>query len=303
MASWPGDQTGRTHVVTGANSGVGLAAAEALARAGARVVLACRRTDVARRVAAGLPGDVQVLELDLADLTQVARASAELVERFPSVDSLVLNAGVMGGSLRRTAQGHEMQMGTNVLGHFALAAACWPAVLAAHGRVVWVSSIAARGGDLGPVVPPELLTDPRPYAAQLVYSRTKQADLLLSQHLQRRAASAGRRAISVAAHPGVSRSNLLPRQLRDYGVPGVLATPASWVANLALQSAAAGGAPTVRAATDPRVTGGAFVGPRLFGGWRGPAELLDVFDVGTDQAAAEALWQACESVTGVAFRV
>lgn len=303
MSTWPGDQTGRTHVVTGGNSGVGLTAARALATAGGTVVLASRRLDSARRAAAQLPGAVQVLELDLADLDQVARAGAELAERFRSINSLILNAGVMGGSYRTTAQGHEMQMGTNVLGHFAFAAAGWPSVVAAGGRVVWVSSIAARSGDLTSTVPPELLTHPEPYRAQLVYARTKQADLLLSQELQRRAVTAGRTAISVAAHPGVSRSNLFGRQLHDQGLPGFVAQPAGKALGLFLQSAAAGGAPTVRAATDPGVTGGAFVGPRRFNGIRGPAEILGLFEVGRDHATAASLWDACEQVTGVAFTV
>src|SRR6476646_7896113 len=160
-----GGQTGRTVVVTGANSGIGFAATRELVGRGAHVVLAVRDTAKGEKAAARLagPGSTSVVELDLADLDRVARSARTLQNRHDNVSALICNAGVMGGPLLLSAQGFERQMATNHLGHAALVAALWPLLQASASRVVVVSSTEARGGQLSPRTTREQLLNPAPY--------------------------------------------------------------------------------------------------------------------------------------------
>ena len=277
---------GRTVVVTGGNSGIGLTAARALQGQGARVVLACR--DVTRATA--VAGGMAVRELDLADLDSVAAFAAAT----PEVDALVCNAGIMGGAMLGTVQGHERQMGTNHLGHAALVAGVFPLLEAAHGRVVTISSIAARGGTLTAAMTVDDLISPVGYQSQAVYSNTKQANLLFAQELHRRV---GTRVASVAAHPGVSWTNLFVRQLQEGG-KGWLVPAARVIGPVVLQSATAGAQPTLRA-LDPATPSGSFVGPRRLNQARGPAELLEVYPGSADPATAARLWELTEQVLGL----
>ena len=295
------DQTGRTVVITGANSGVGLEAAKVLAAAGAHVVLACRRPDVAAEAARRLDGRVSVGELDLADLDSVAEFVSGFTSEHPSLDLLINNAGVMGGRFGVTAQGHERQMGTNHVGHVALTAGLWPLLQAASdARVVTLSSIAARGGDLTAAMTREDLVDPHAYVPQQHYSRTKQANLLFAVELDRRARAAGSTVRSIAAHPGVSATNLFARQQHDNGRPK-FASVVKVVSPVFMQSARRGAEPTLRAATDRTVLGGAFVGPKRLGQIRGPAELLTVYPQGSDPETAAVLWTLTEEILGAPF--
>ncbi|MGB8652404.1 MAG: SDR family NAD(P)-dependent oxidoreductase [Mycobacteriales bacterium] len=282
LAAW----RDRTVVITGGNSGIGLEAARALQAAGADVVLACRDLARARAAAPGLA----VRELDLADLDSVTA----FAEGTTHVDALVSNAGVMGGPFLATAQGYERQMGTNHLGHAALVARLFPLLEKSSGRVVTISSIAARGGALSPATTAEDLVSPSAYDPQRVYSNTKQANLLWAQELHRRV---GDRVASVAAHPGVSWTNLFPRQLKDEG-RGWLVPPMRVLGPALLQSAKAGAAPTLRALAAPS---GSFVGPKRLNQWRGPAELLDVYRTGSDPATAARLWELTEQLLGIAL--
>lgn len=277
---------GRTVIVTGGNSGIGLRAAQALRGHGADVVLACR--DVARAMA--VADGMAVRELDLTDLDSVAAFAAAA----PSVDALVCNAGIMGGAMLGTVQGHERQMGTNHLGHAALVAGLFPQLEAAHGRVVTISSIAARSGTLTPRMTVDDLVSPVGYQSQAVYANTKQANLLFAQELHRRV---GDRVASVAAHPGVSWTNLFVRQLQEGG-KGWLVPAARIIGPLVLQSAAAGAQPTLRA-LDPATPSGAFVGPRRLNQARGPAELLEVYPNAADPATGSRLWELTEQVLGL----
>jgi protochlorophyllide reductase len=217
-------QTGRTFVVTGANSGIGLAAASDLVGRGATVVLAVRDAAKGERARASMsgPGTAVVLELDLADLNSVDAFAKLLLDRYDGLSALVCNAGVMGGPLQLTAQGFERQMGTNHLGHAALVSRVWPLLHSTGGRVVLVSSLAARGGRLSASTTREELVAPVPYVPQRAYSNSKQANLLFAQELHRRAAQAGSPVSAVACHPGVSDTQLFVRQLRERGL-GVLA--------------------------------------------------------------------------------
>jgi NAD(P)-dependent dehydrogenase (short-subunit alcohol dehydrogenase family) len=285
-----GELSGQTFVITGANSGVGLEAAKVLAAAGANIVMACRdlqRAATARdTLAARAAGKVTTAALDLADLDTVEPFVAGLPEQ---IDALICNAGVMGGRYAVTMQGYERQMGTNHLGHAALVAAAWPRIT---GRVVMVSSIAARGGKLSASTTASDLVDPKPYASQQVYANTKQANLLFAQELARRCGDELR---VVACHPGVSATELFMRQLADDG-HGWLVPVARPLMKIGFQSAVAGALPTVRAAVDPDVASGSFVGPRHLNQMRGAPELLDVYPGGADVDAAATLWSLTEEV-------
>ena len=289
-------QTGRTIVITGASSGIGLEAARDLVGRGAHVVLAVR--DVARgeRVRSSFSGSgsASVVELDLSDLDSVRACSKELLDRHDSLSALVCNAGLMAGPLRFSAQGFELQMATNHLGHAALVTGVWPLLHASAARVVVVSSIAARGGRLSAQTTVEQLVRPAPYDPQRVYANTKQANLLFAQELHRRSGRAGSPVSAVAVHPGVSDTHLFTRHLPG-GERSPLVPVVKAVSRVALQSAAAGALPTLRA-LDHSTPSGAFVGPTRFGQVRGRPELLGVYSAGKDPATAERLWELTEQV-------
>jgi NAD(P)-dependent dehydrogenase (short-subunit alcohol dehydrogenase family) len=293
-----GRQTGRTFVVTGANSGIGLEAARELVGRGAHVVLAVRDTAKGEQAAAHLagPGSTSLVELDLSDLDRVADCATTLLDRHDDVSALICNAGVMGGPFLLTAQGFERQMATNHLGHAALVAALWPLLHASASRVVVVSSTEARGGRLSPDTTREQLLNPAPYDGRQVYRNTKQANLLFAQELHRRCAKAGSPINAVAVHPGASATNLFARQLERAG-RGLLAPASKLVTTVLLQSAAAGALSTLRA-LDPSTPSGAFVGPARFGQFRGRPELLDVYASAKDPATAARLWQLTEQALG-----
>ncbi|TCJ94176.1 oxidoreductase [Nocardia alba] len=276
------DQTGRTIVVTGANSGLGAATARALSTAGARVILACRDTAKAERVAAGLPGATEVRELDLANLNSV-RAFADSIER---VDVLINNAGVMALPLRRTADGFEMQFGTNHLGHFALTNLLLDRIT---DRVVTVSSVAHRTGRID-------LADPnweqRRYDRWLAYGQSKLANLMFAFELQRRLAGEGAAVISVAAHPGYAATDLMSHteSIQD---------AIMWVGNRTLApTAEAGALPTLFAAT-AAVAPGAFYGPDGFLGLRGYPARAGSARSARDRRVAAELWELSEKLCGL----
>ena len=309
MTAWTArslaEQTGRTFVITGANSGVGLEAARDLAGRGGHVVLAVRDLEAGERAraaitATGAKGSAEVRHLDLADLDSVAAFAKGLSEQLEAdgrlLNALVCNAGVMGGPLLYTTQGFERQVGTNHLGHVALVSALWPALHSAAGRVVVVSSIASRGGRLSTSTTREDLVAPSPYTSGKVYANSKQANLLFAQELHRRVVAAGSPVSVVACHPGVSWTNLFARQMRDEGKAWVVPF-LTLVRPVVFQSAAAGAQPTLRA-LDPSTPSGAFVGPKLLNGARGKPEILDVFSTGADPAVAKRLWDLTDEILG-----
>jgi NAD(P)-dependent dehydrogenase (short-subunit alcohol dehydrogenase family) len=300
------NQTGRTAVVTGANSGLGFHTCVQLARAGARVTMACRDPERGRaaleRLRAQVPAaDVTLAGLDLADLSSVRAFAAGWLTGHEHLDVLVNNAGVMAIPLRRTADGFEMQLGTNHLGHFALTGLLLPALLTrAPGgqpnRVVTVSSGAHRFGSVN-------LADlnwERGYRKWLAYGRSKLANLLFMRELDHRASAVGAPLVSVAAHPGLAATNLT--------VAGPLMSGRPWLAkiNVAVsrviaQSDAAGALPSLRAATDPGVVGGEYFGPDGPGEFRGFPVRVPMAAAARDDAMAGRLWAASESLTGVTF--
>ena len=293
-----GEQNGRTFVVTGANSGIGLEAARGLVGRGADVVLLVRGTANGERAAASLAGSgsTSVVGLDLSDLDQVADCARKLLDRHDKLAAVICNAGVMGGPLLLTPQGFERQMATNHLGHAALVAELWPLLQASGSRVVLVSSTEARRGQLSPQTSREQLLNPVPYDGRQVYRNTKQTNLLFAQELHRRCGNAGSPVSAVAVHPGASATNLFARQLERAG-RGVAATVSKVVTGLLLQSAATGALSTLRA-LDPDTPSGAFVGPAGFGQFRGRPELLDVYASAEDPVTATRLWELTEQALG-----
>jgi NAD(P)-dependent dehydrogenase (short-subunit alcohol dehydrogenase family) len=290
------DQGGRVAVITGANTGVGLATATQLARHGAHVALAVRNRDKGNAAAAGIrsttPGaDVSVQHLDLASLDSVYAAAAELDTRLDRIDLLINNAGVMAGRRPRstTDDGFEMHLGTNHLGHFALTGLLLGHLLGApNSRVVTVSSAAHR---LRPRIHFEDLQSLRTYRTTSVYGQSKLANLMFVYELQRRLAAYDSTTIAVAAHPGGTRTDLA----RDSS------TPVKLVNRLLLQTPAMGALPTLRAATDPSVSGGQYVGPRGILEARGYPKVVQSSKQSHATAAQHRLWAISEELTGVCY--
>lgn len=290
---------GSSAVVTGANSGIGAATALHLARAGARTVLACRSLErgayTLERIRAASPGaDVRLVRLDLADLSSVREAADRIGDEVDGrLALLVNNAGVMALPLRHTADGFEMQFGTNHLGHFALTGHLGTVLGAGPARVVTVSSLGHRLGriELGD------LNSERGYDKWRAYGRSKLANLLFSAELDRRARSAGRPLTAVAAHPGLSSTEL--------GQAGPLMSGRAWAAKLErvsrlyTQPASAGALPVLRAATDPAVEGGDYYGPSRVAETRGAPAPARRSTRARDTASALALWEASVELTGV----
>ncbi|MGL5808570.1 MAG: oxidoreductase [Nocardioides sp.] len=287
------DQTGRIAVVTGANSGLGLEVARALAARGARVVLACRsldRAEVARAdIGRSAAGDVDVLQLDLADLGSVERFTAAYGTKYDRLDLLVNNAGLMAIDESRTTDGFETQLGVNHLGHFALTARLLPLLLdTPRSRIATVSSMGHRAGRLAL---DDLMFERRGYRRWAAYFQSKLANLLFTAELQRRLRASGTETIAVAAHPGGSRT--------DLGTEGAALTNRAMakVVPLVTQPAAAGALPILRAATDPSAEGGHFYGPRfVVRGRRAVAETPS--RRARDASSATGLWHASEQLVG-----
>ncbi len=289
MSSWTvadiPDQTGRRIAVTGANSGLGAETARALASRGASVVLACRNTDKGERAAATMSGDVVVRPLDLADLTSVRK----FAEETGPLDVLINNAGVMAVPRSRTADGFEMQIGTNFLGHFALTGLLLPHI---GERVVTLSSGAHR---IGRISLDDLNWESRRYRRWSAYGQSKLADLMFAYELGRRLAASGSAVRSIAAHPGYAATELQSHTetLQDR----IMAIGNRLIA----QSAAAGALPTLYAATMPDAANGEFYGPDGVGEVRGAPRRVDSSSASKDESVARSLWELATGLTGVDF--
>jgi NAD(P)-dependent dehydrogenase (short-subunit alcohol dehydrogenase family) len=297
------DLTGRVAVITGANGGLGLETARALAAKGAHVVMAARNaakaaaaeSDVRTTVAGA---SIEVRALDLASLESVRQFATDLVGDHAVVDILVNNAGVMGIPEQHTADGFEMQFGVNHLGHFALTALLLPALLAVPAaRVVTVTSTARHFGR--PVDPanPHLRGVYAPWRA---YNQSKLANVHFALGLQHRFDSAGVGAASLVAHPGLSRTDLQPNSVRQTGGGASQRFWESYVARTGM-SAASGALPQVRAATDPSARGGELYAPR-FVNFGSPVR-RPLLGRSRDQGAIDTLWAVSERETGLPFEL
>nr|WP_296767927.1 oxidoreductase [Rhodococcus sp. (in: high G+C Gram-positive bacteria)] len=279
------DQTGRRFIVTGANSGLGEVTARALGAAGADVVLACRDTTKGDAVARSIGPRAHVRWLDLADLESV-RAFAHTVD---SVDVLINNAGVMAVPFRHTADGFEMQFGTNHLGHFALTGLLYEKIT---DRVVTMSSGLHQ---IGRIHLDDLNYERRRYRRWAAYGQSKLANLMFALELDRRLAAAHSGVKSVAAHPGYATTNLQGRT--ESFQDSLMSVGGRFVA----QTAEMGALPELYAATSPEVTGGLYIGPDGRSELRGYPTIVGPNGRARDRAVASALWDKSERLTGVRF--
>ncbi|TWP48865.1 SDR family NAD(P)-dependent oxidoreductase [Lentzea tibetensis] len=291
MAKWTEDdipdQTGRTALITGANSGLGLRTAQVLAAKGATVLLGCRSTERAQKALEIVGGDSSALELDLADLASVRAAAG----RVSSLDILINNAGIMAVPYGLTADGFERQFGTNHLGHAALTWLLMPALRQRPGsRVVTVASLAHQRGYVD-------FDDPnfehRRYSPANAYSQSKVANLLFARELDRRSPDV----TSIAAHPGVTRTDLTDNMASAHR--SLLLKVGGRISHLFSQSVERGALPQLYAATALEARGGQYYGPNGLGGAFGyPAE-ADMSARARDDLGASKLWDLTAKLTGV----
>jgi NAD(P)-dependent dehydrogenase (short-subunit alcohol dehydrogenase family) len=296
------DLTGRSAVVTGANSGLGFQTSLQLVRHGARVVMAARDRGrgerAVRRVREMGPGaNVELASLDVADLSSIRRFAERYGSQNEGLDVLVNNAGVMAIPYRHTVDGFEMQFGTNHLGHFALTGQLLPYLLARPGaRVVTVSSTLHRKGRIDF----EDLQGERSYRPWVAYAQSKLANLLFAFELQRHADAAGVDFLSVAAHPGYAATNL--QAVGPHMTGSRLQAMLARVLNRVMaQSDAQGALPSLYAATAPDIVGGAYYGPDRLWESRGHPKRVTASRHAYDEEAARHLWQVSEELTGVRF--
>ncbi|MEU6166290.1 oxidoreductase [Streptomyces tanashiensis] len=291
------DQTGRVFVVTGANSGLGLATTRALARRGGRVILAVRDEEKGRRAVEALDVDARLLDvrpLDLADLASVRAFADRMRAEHPHLDVLVNNAGVMAPPRTLSPQGHELQFATNHLGHFALTGLLLGLLAAGTDpRVVTVSSINHRQGSLRF----DDLSGERGYAPMAFYNQSKFANAVFGQELHRRLTAAAGPVRSVLAHPGYTATSL---QMKD--TSGLAKLFFGRIGNpLLAQRPERGALPQLYAATDPSVEGGEFIGPDGMGELRGTPTRVRLSDAAGDPGTGRRLWEESERLTGVRF--
>ncbi|MCE9515143.1 MAG: oxidoreductase [Mycobacterium sp.] len=298
------DQTGRIAVVTGSNTGLGFDTARVLAARGATVVMACRDTTkadaAATRIRELTPGArVAVQELDLGSLASVRRGAGAIASDYPRIDLLINNAGVMYPPKQVTADGFELQFGTNHLGHFALTGLLLGNLLPVAGaRVVAVASVAHK--IRARIDFEDLQWERRRYGRVASYGQSKLANLMFAYELQRRLVAANHnadRTVAVAAHPGVAATELT-RHIPLMNLPGF-----SRLSGMLLNTAEMGALATLRAATDPAVTGGEYYGPDGLAGLRGHPRKVESSRQSQDGEIQRRLWQVSEQLTGVTYPV
>jgi len=290
------DQSGKTVIVTGANAGIGYETALALYEKGAKVILACRDLQKANVAANAIQkttskGSVEVLHLDLSDFNSVKDAAETFKSNHTQLDLLINNAGVMVPPPSKTAQGFELQFGTNVLGHYAFTGHLYPLLKATpQSRIVTVSSLVYR---LGSIDYSNLKLE-KDYDPNREYAQSKLANLFFTNELQRRIEKAGDNVLSVAAHPGATHTDLARNISADefdnmVKIYGPLMPP--WQ----------GALPSLHAAVNPDSKGADFIGPDQDGGLRGYPAKAELLPLALDEAEAKKLWKYAEKATGVVY--
>jgi NAD(P)-dependent dehydrogenase (short-subunit alcohol dehydrogenase family) len=291
------DQSGKVVIVTGANSGIGYEAAKEFTRKGARTVLACRSVEKGQaaldQIKAEIPDAVaEIMILDLASLDSIHKFADRFKARFDRLDVLLNNAGIMMVPYGLTEDGFERQFGTNHLGHFALTGLLVELLLDTPGsRVVNVSSNGHKRGELD--FENLQYQGGQGYTPMDAYARSKLANLLFTYELQRRFESAGANIIATAAHPGLTNTNLA-----DHMTVVKLLRP---LLGSALQDAAMGALPSLRAAVDATAQGGDYYGPGGDGERRGYPVKVSSSQAAQDQEDAQKLWEVSEELTGVQY--
>ncbi len=298
------EQSERTVVITGGNSGIGFEAAKALADQGARVIIACRDADKAKTACEQISVDnadasIEAVTLDLASLKSVRACAEEINERCERLDVLINNAGVMGIPRQETEDGFEMQIGTNHFGHFALTGQLFPLLrVASESRVVTVSSLAHLFGFINFVnLHGRMFYDP-----WMAYGQSKLANLLFTYELDRRCHAAGIDVLAVACHPGVAATSL------GYAGPRMLGSPlgetlVQLYTSIVAQSAAAGALPTLYAGFAPEARGGDYIGPDGLGEMRGNPRKVTSSFMSRSETIAHQLWRVTEEATQVQFDI
>ena len=294
------DLTGKVIIVTGANSGIGFEAAKEFARKGAQTILACRSMDKAEVALAEILTEIpdapaEIMPLDLASLTSVRQFTTAFREKYNRLDVLVNNAGIMMVPYSVTEDGFESQLGTNHLGHFALTGLLFDLLLKTPAsRVVNVSSGGHRFGEMD--FDNLMFADGQDYSPMKAYGRSKLANLLFTYELQRRYEKVGVDAIAVAAHPGISDTNLGNHLYERWYLKPFVPLAAKMV-----QSAAMGALPTIRAAVDPQVDGGDYYGPNGNNERRGYPVIVPSNEASHSLDDAQKLWAISEQLTAVTY--
>ncbi|MDX8029420.1 oxidoreductase [Lentzea sp. BCCO 10_0856] len=285
------DQTGRTVLVTGANSGLGLRTAQVLAARGAHVIMGCRSVQRGQTARRAVTGSAEVLELDLADLSSVRTAAETVSAKVGALDVLINNAGIMAVPNGRTVDGFERQFGTNHLGHAALTWLLLPALRQRPGaRVVTVASLAHQYGRID-------FDDPnwerRPYSYRGSYGQSKLANILFARELDRRSSDV----TSIAAHPGVTVTDLTNNMASAHN--SLFLRIGGKISHLFSQSVEMGALPQLYAATSPDARGGQYYGPDSFNGMRGYPAVSRMTAAARDDLAANRLWELTIKLTGI----
>jgi NAD(P)-dependent dehydrogenase (short-subunit alcohol dehydrogenase family) len=296
------DQSGKTILITGANSGIGFEAAKALASKNALVILACRNQAKCDQAISDIritnpKASLEWLPIDLSNLQSIRDAVAQFQAKHRKLDVLINNAGVMWLPRTETADGFEMQLGTNHLGHFALTGLLLDTLLnTPNSRIVTVSSLAHRSGRIHF----DDLMLKGSYAKHKAYAQSKLANLMFAKELDRRLRKAGKLTLSVAVHPGGSATNL--------AVPGFemqdsnfLAKVAKYLTPMITQSAANGALPTLFGATDSNIRGGEYIGPKHFFEVMGPPVPAYATKYSRDEILGKKLWDISEQLTGIHY--
>lgn len=297
FSNWTADRlpdlTGKLYVITGGNSGIGFEAAKHLGKAGADVVLACRSVpkaeDAARDLRQQVEGQVDVVQLNLSELASVRAAAEKLRGKYQKIHALINNAGVMQTPKQKTADGFEMQFGTNHLGHFLLSGLLIDLVEAAAGRIVTLSSIAHLAGEIHF----DDLMGEKAYSPMTAYTQSKGANLMFALELDRRLQASGKKAISIACHPGYTNTNL-----QSTGPTGFFNFLYKITNPIFAQSGPDGALPTILAAAGIEAKRGGYYGPQKMGETRGPVGDAKVAAYILNDETARKLWEESEELVG-----
>lgn len=289
--------TGKTAIITGANSGIGLEAAKDFAKNGAYVVMAVRNIEKGEQARQTIlqqypQAEIEVMGLDLADLSSVREFANRFTSKHNSLHFLINNAGVMVPPYSKTKDGFELQFGSNHLGHFALTGLLLPILKnTPDSRIVTVSSLAHKGASIFF----DNLDGSKGYKAMKFYGQSKLANLMFAIELDKRLKQHGLYTKSLACHPGISSTNLFKIGKQDS--PKFI----KWLMDKFLQSAEMGALPTIFAATEPSLVGGEYIGPDGHGRRRGYPALDRPHRVASDVETSKKLWELSEKLTGVKF--